>query len=211
MSTLVFDIETAPNVGNTLTEDSLSPATAKIATISVYDIERQEGTIYIEGTVSPSTTADNWHVKVLPEKDILHHFWEGTRQYDVFVGYGIRRFDIPFIVHRSIALQVQLHNRLQNRKILTQQQLPFVVDLQDEFSLYGNMSKPLSLLTLVKLYKLQEKILFKDATSFLTTYLNLNMPEVVTHATQKNLATTRLYERWQETIAPPHFLNTIAL
>ena len=211
MATLIFDIETTPLKEDAPSLDALSPATAKLATLSVYDVERDQGTVYINNESRMKSVFDNWHLKIMTEAELLFEFWQGVQDYDVYAGFSIRRFDVPFITHRSIAYGVRTTDRLQNRRVIAEQHPPFLIDLFDEFSFHGNMSKPLSLRSLSDLYKIQEEESFENPEAFLKLYKNEDLGLITKHCIQKSLVTARLYQHWLTSLAPSSFLNTIAL
>lgn len=212
MSILFFDIETAPVAGSVFSDALLSPVTAYISTLTVYDVEREQGTVYLNNlTTSENNVHGGWQTKLMSETNILSEFWEGSDYYDTFIGFGTRSFDTPFITHRSIANKVRPNARLRNRRILTQQSLPFHVDLLDEFSFDGAARKVLSLKDLSRLYEIESADKIVGPEEFLTLYLNNKTDLIFEHCKQKALVTKNLYDIWLQNLAPAHFLNTIAL
>ena len=208
MSTLFFDIET---VGHKFTDDNapLSPTTAMIASLSVYDLERAEGTVYLTTHNQPIPHDGEWKLKVTNEKKLLQDFWNGIESYDVYVGFATRRYDVPFITHRSIAQNVETNQRLNNHRILSRQRLPFHVDLHDEFSFQGAMSTKLTLRALTELYGIENNFYNYDALKSILDEKNEH--KLFCHCQQKLMATVELYKKWQKHLAPPQFLNTIEL
>lgn len=208
MATLFFDIETKPIVFGQ-DDATLSPGTAEVAALSVYDLERDVGTVYVATSKNSNLSHENWKLKPASEKEILQEFWQGIESYDVFVGYATRRFDVPFIFHRSLSHGLDTSRRLMTTRPLRQQSLPFHVDLADEFSFNGAMSKQLSLTQLTKLHNIDNPFLSYDA---LRVHLEAeDVPQLFNHGRSKLLATVHLYKLWQHHLAPPHFMNTIEL
>lgn len=209
--TLFFDIETAPIAGSAFSEALLSPATAHISTLTVYDLEREQGTVYVNSAVVENVIYGDWQLKCMPEDTILREFWEGLDHYDTFVGFGTRTFDTPFITHRSIAFKVKPRAQLRNRRILTQQSLPFHVDLLDQFSFDGSTRKVMSLRDMCTLYEMESVDKIINPADFLAIYLIEDKKQIFEHCRQKALVTSNLYDIWLQNLAPPHFMNTIAL
>lgn len=207
MATLFFDIET-----RALSKDedaALSPATATLGALTIYDLERAQGVVYLNQATSNTVILDEfWQVKMMPEAAILREFWNGTESYDTYVGFGIRRFDIPFLTHRSIAQAISVHDRFTNKRYLSEQSLPFQVDLQDEFSFYGSMSKPLSLQQLFELYQVKDTDQVQFGEAIAALFLNEQQADLITHCVQKLVGTAQLYDTWCEYLAPTDFLNT---
>ena len=212
MATLFFDIETIPLIDTVEPEDALSPATAAVKIVSLYDLERDIGSAYIVGDTSiEELGTEKCSVRFASEKELLLDFWQGTTSYDIFVGFGTRRFDVPFLIHRSLAHDIAPSTRLVNRKHISQQSLPFHVDLFDEFSFYGAMSRPLSLAALGQLYATSSAVdilTYEDACEILATD---RYDSLLRHTKAKVETTVDLYRYCQNYLAPPNFLNTIEL
>lgn len=209
MATLLFDIETIAN-SSTDNEAALSPATAQIALLGVYDLDSTQGTVYVTGESVPSKYENSdWRTKIVPEASLLTDFWSGLDHYDVFVTFNGRRFDVPFLTHRSLTNNVRPSNRLRNQRVLSRQSLPFHVDLFDEFSFDNNMTKPLSLRALCQMYNISYECLsYNQVAEYVGEGKN---NELVKHMKNKLEATAVLFEIWRNFLAPPHFLNTIEL
>ncbi len=212
MSTLVFDIETRP-FDTSVSEAALSPLTSALSLLGVYDLERDVGTVYVISNKDLVDGQDDprWQFKSNSEVVVLEEFWLGTQSYDVFVGFGTRRFDVPFLMHRSIASSVRPSMRLMKQKVLSRQELPYHVDLLDEYSFYGQMSRSLSLIALAKLYQLSEidNMLTYDVVAEAAEEEDLE--SLYKHMIAKLTVTAKLYGIWKTNLAPPQFMNTIDL
>jgi 3'-5' exonuclease len=210
MATLLFDIETS-YTGRLegLSEHSLSPATACVSTLGVYDVEEKRGSIYINNDVSSEFQEGKWLVKHRSEPDMLTEFWQGIYHYDTYVGFGTRRFDTPFLIHRSIAHGVSHNTSLRNRRQLARQQMPFHVDLLDEFSFYGDMSKTMSLGELAELYNLADKGGVRKTEQLREQFREKQYHQLVEHCQAKLSVTLQLYDIWKQHLAPASFLNAI--
>ncbi|MEK7462415.1 MAG: ribonuclease H-like domain-containing protein, partial [Patescibacteria group bacterium] len=181
MATLVFDIETVPEpwenfddyTKRQLTKSArskeeielvknslgLSPLTGSLVSLAMYDVERKRGAVYYVGDKKEEIFIESEFVaKERTERGILEDFWEGALSYDVFVTFNGRAFDVPFLLHRSIVNGVTptIAFNQQNR-YLTRQTLPYHVDLMDEFTMYGAMSKRPSLHLLLRAYGIESK------------------------------------------------------
>ncbi len=88
----------------------LSPITGKIIVISMLDIENKKIYTFMDKQETSlfsneeEVVVDNYKVKYISsdERGILHNFWNTIKNYDRFITYNGRSFDIPFIVARSI-------------------------------------------------------------------------------------------------------------
>lgn len=210
MATLLFDIETVPFDVEDISA-ALSPETAQLAVIGVYDLERGLGTLYLVGEEAELSNKEDWGIKALSEAALLSEFADGAGQYDTFVGFGSRRFDAPFLIHRALAQRVSPATRLRNHSRITRQTLPFHVDLLDEFSFNGTMTKPPSLSGLADMYNLKEAALIARYPTVLEWYQENNQKALLNHMTAKLAAIEALYELWRANLAPPSFMNTIDL
>lgn len=208
MATLFFDIETR-GLEPKNPSAALSPFTAQVASLSVYDLERARGTVYINNSKAEGVSLGSWQLKIVDEKTLLEDFWQGVADYDVYVGFATRRFDVPFLLHRSIANNIRTSQRLLNHPVLRRQQLPFHVDLQDEFSLQGTMSTPITLQLLISSYGIKNDLM--DYEKVKSMIQEGDTKALFRHSKEKLLATVQLYKKWQVHIAPPHFLNAIEL
>ena len=119
-----------------------SPLTGHVVAIGLYDLERAQGAVYYIGADNtPDEDVGDFILKVRSEVEILREFWEGALEYDTFVTFNGRAFDMPFIIHRSLAHGVRPSRELMKYRYLSQQSVPYHIDLQDELTFYGTMSR----------------------------------------------------------------------
>lgn len=223
MSTLVFDIGTVGNEWNELSDASktyltqwtdeaearerlgLSPLTGSICMLGVHDVERRQNSIYV---VADSEDTNAYRART--EKELLEDFWEGARSYDVFVSFGGRRFDIPFLIHRSLALRVRPTIQFPYTRQLEKQAMPYHVDLHDQFSFYGDWRGPLSLHLLCEAYGLEspdeDGVTGKEVGEF---FHKEKFADLAAYQNRLLNVTTTLYDQWKTNLAPPQFLNTL--
>jgi predicted PolB exonuclease-like 3'-5' exonuclease len=152
---------------------------------------------------------DDFVVKERSEKEILEDFWEGIKGYDVFVTFNGRSFDIPFLLHRSVVCGVQPSHLFAHNRYLTKQSLPYHVDLMDELTMYGAMNKRPSLHLLLQAYGIESKKGQVDGSQVAELFKAGRFDELVRHNIDDVLATTALYEKWKQYLAPASFLNAI--
>lgn len=186
---------------------SLSPFTASIISLAVYDVERKTGAVYfVSNDTEESFVADGFTFKQRTEKEILEDFWEGASSYDVFVTFNGRSFTLPFLYHRSVMNEVKPTSDIAKQRYITKQNMPYHVDLMDELSFHGAMSHRPSLQLLCGAYGI-------DNTSLLggEEVAEAFADERFRYIAEKNagdvMAINSLYEKWKENIAPRTFLN----
>jgi hypothetical protein len=231
MATLVFDIETIPHEWNSFddyTKDKLiksaketgeagakaqlglSPLTGSIASVALYDVERRQGAVYYIGDGSGESRSEgDFIIKERTEKEILEDFWEGARGYDVFVTFNGRAFDVSFLLHRSIVHDVRPSYAFAQSRYLTKQSLPYHVDLMDELTMYGAMSKRPSLHLLLQAYGIESKKGKMDGSQVAEIFRAGRFRDLTHHNIEDVIATTALYEKWKQFLAPASFLNAI--
>lgn len=188
---------------------ALSPFTASIISLSVYDVERKQGAVYfVSDKPDDSFKLDDFTFKSRNETEILEDFWEEAVNYDVFVTFNGRAFVLPFIYHRSITNKIKPTIHISKQRYLTKQSYPYHVDLLDEFSFYGNMARRPSLQLLCGAYGIKNTSLLggeEVAEAFFDGKFQF--------IAEKNMGDVKaiyeLYEKWREFLADRSFVNTL--
>ncbi len=217
MATLVFDIETAPLSPEPFLASSegepdtrgLSPLTGQIVAIGVYDLERQQGAVYYQGGGSGGEDSyEGFVLKERSEKQMLEDFWIGARDYNVFVTFAGRGFDVPFINIRSAVHEIIPTRDLMEHRYLMRQKTTFHVDLQDQISYYGAVSKKPSLGACCETFGIQSSkeggVSGKDVAEL---FLKEKFRDIATYNARDVIATTELYKKWHTYLAPLAFKN----
>lgn len=210
MTTLILDIET---VGfDSDNRDSLSPYKGQIISLGVYDLERDLGSVYFVGkTKDESFEDDNFSYKSRTEKELLEDFWETVSQYDVLVSFNGRAFDIPFLYIRSIALDVKPTVEIARNRYVTKQSVPYHVDLYDEFSFHGNVTRKPSLAVLCEALGIDNPKLLMSGEDITEQFLDKNITEIARYNGKDILAIKVLYQKWLKNLAPVSFLNSLEI
>ncbi len=222
MATLVFDIMTVGHKWEALSQRTravltrqqthaeaetklgLSPLTGSIIMLGLYDVERGQGMVY--GT-KPS---EHPLYKVASEREILQDFWEGARSYDVFVTFGGRRFDVPWLLHRSLVCSVKPTITFPVTREVSRQSMPYHVDLHDSFSGYGSWSPAVSLHLLSEANGVVSPDLGGVTGETVGEFFQQEKFTDLAAYTERNVtATHQLYKKWLEYLAPPEFLTMI--
>lgn len=235
MATLVLDIETIGNPWKTLdsvtqgvltrwiertsttdrerterietlkSELGFSPLTGEIVALGVYDLERELGAVYLQGDNLIESEYDGFTLKTCSEKEILEDFWESARSYDVFVTFNGRSFDFPFILHRSVIHGVMPSIEIMRKRYLNQQSSPYHIDMQDELTFYGAMSKRPSLHMFCQAYGIQSPKQDVDGDKVAQLYKEQKYFDIARYNAGDVRATTELYRRWYQYLAPYSF------
>lgn len=171
MSTLIFDIETVGEDFDTLdnaAQESLtrwikreagdyesaledvknglgfSPLTGRIVAIGVLDDEREKGAVYFDAPNARIADREENGIKYksLGEKEMLEHFWRGVSEYEAFVSFNGRGFDVPFLMVRSAVHGIRPSKDLMSNRYLESQDYDAKhIDLLDQLSFYGAMRR----------------------------------------------------------------------
>lgn len=193
----------------------LSPLTGSIIMVGLYDLERAQGALYYVPRTpechSPDSVVDGFICKARSEMMLLHEFWEGAEDYDTFVTFSGRTFDVPFLLHRSIAHGIRPTRELMKYRFLSQQSAPFHIDLMDELTFYGATRRQ-SLHLFCRAYGIlgahESSMTGADVGS---AYRAGQVADIIRYNMSDVRATTQLYKKWREYLAPNSFLNTIDL
>jgi 3'-5' exonuclease len=184
-----------------------SPLSGFIVALGVYDLERTEGTVYYASLAggSDEKIGSFWY-RPRSEEAMLQVFWEGALHYDTFVTFNGRAFDLPFILHRSVVCGVMPTVDLMRYRYLTQQVPPYHVDLQDQLTFYGAMSKRPSLHMFCRAYGITSpKAGGVGGDDVAALYHAKKSRDIALYNAGDLLATALLYEKWRTYLAPSLF------
>ncbi len=125
-----------------------SPLTGEIVAIGVLDSEKEKGAVYFQapGQDIKPFEEDGIKFKVMTEKEILDNFWKLANNYDQFVSFSGREFDVPFMMVRSAVNGIRpTKDLIANRYLNYQKPNALHIDLQDQLSFYGSVRRKSSL------------------------------------------------------------------
>lgn len=126
----------------------LSPLTGEIVAIGVLDVEKEKGVVYFQGGEEPIEPFEEEGIayKWVSEREMLQNFWQGALNYQEFITYNGRGFDLPYIIARSGVHKVKVTKDLMAQRFLSMMRPGQVhIDLQEQLSYYGAVWKPGSL------------------------------------------------------------------
>ncbi len=186
-----------------------SPLTGMIVALGLYDLERRQGAVYYIG---PSDEGDIPHddfvFKQRSEKEMLQEFWEGAKSYDTFVTFNGREFDVPFILHRSVAQGVVPTCPLMEGRYLHQQKTVRHVDLQDQLTFYGAVRRRPSLHLFCRSYGIASpKVHGVGGDDIAELFARKKFRDIALYNARDVEATVQLYEKWLTYLAPQSFLT----
>jgi hypothetical protein len=125
-----------------------SPLTGEVVAIGMLDGDRNEGAVYYQapGQKNPETTEDGITFKQMTEEQMIRKFWEAAKQYQVFVTFNGRGFDVPFLMTRSAIHGIRPSKDLMRGRYLYQHNPDALhIDLQEQLTFYGAARKKGSL------------------------------------------------------------------
>ncbi len=184
-----------------------SPLTGYVVALGVYDLERKQGTVYYQnnGPDTDEQIGAFWY-RARSEAAMLREFWEGVASYETVVTFNGRMFDIPFLLHRSVASGVVPTVDLMRYRYLTQQIPPYHIDLQDQLTFYGAMGKRPSLHLFCRAYGIESpKSHGVAGDDVAALFHEAKYQDIALYNAQDLLATALLYEKWRTYLALPLF------
>lgn len=117
-----------------------SPLTGEVVAIGALDADQDRGAIYYQhpGREGQETDEGNLKLRAMSEKELLEKFWELVKQYDEFITFNGRGFDIPFLMVRSAIHQLRPSKDLLSNRYLSLQKFGAKhIDLLDQLTFYG--------------------------------------------------------------------------
>lgn len=188
-----------------------SPFTGEIVAIGLYDIERAQGVVYYTGDASlPDTERGAFLCKSRSEREMLEDFWEGAQAYDTFVTFNGRGFDVPFVNIRSLVHGIRPTQDLMTGRYLSQQKVVRHVDLQDQLTFYGALQRRPSLHVACRALGIKSpKSGGVTGDDVATLYRTGRFTDIAHYNARDVIATTELYLKWYECLAPYSFRNAL--
>ncbi len=188
-----------------------SPLTGEVVAIGLYDLERKHGAVYYQTTEEDSEfEIGEYILKPRSEKEMLKDFWDGAKEYDTFVTFNGRGFDVPFLNLRSAINEIRPTKDLMDGRYLYQQKKAVHVDLQDQMTYYGAMHRKPSLHLFCRAFGIDSpKAGGISGDDVAELFQEKKFCDIAKYNVRDVIATTELYRKWLKDLAPQSFLNTI--
>ncbi len=200
-----------------LTEDiknslGFSPYTGEIVALGLYDVERTQGVVYFQSNEKDVEFGEgNFVFRSRTEKEMLEDFWDGVQSYDTFVSYNGRGFDVPFINIRSAKHEIRPTHDLMQGRYLNRQEEIFHVDLQDQLTYYNAVHRKPSLHIVCRAFGIESpKVEGEEGDDVAKLYEAGRFKKIAKYNARDVVATTELYEKWLQYLAPYSFINRIS-
>jgi hypothetical protein len=182
-------------------EMGFSPLTGEIIIIGVLDADKNKGAVYFQapGEKIADFEEDGIKFKQMTEKEMLEKFWEGARQYQEFVSFNGRTFDIPFLMVRSAIQGIRpTKNLMSNRYVNSQADSAKSIDLLDQLNFYGAMRKKGSLHLWTRAFGIKSPKEGISGDEVAEYYKKKKYIELAKYNTGDLFATKELYNYWQK-------------
>lgn len=117
-----------------------SPLTGEIVAVGMLDHHKNEGAVYYQapGQENGEVREDGITLKQMTEEDMLRKFWHAAEQYQVFITFNGRGFDVPFLMIRSAIHGIRPTKDLMRGRYLYQHNPEALhIDLQEQLTFYG--------------------------------------------------------------------------
>ena len=182
-----------------------SPLTGSVVAIGILDVERERTAVFYQSPGTSETDQEEDGVKFRPmgEKGMLEEFWRVAAQYDTFVTFNGRGFDIPFLLLRSAALEVRPTRDLMSNRYLGMQRGVTHVDLLDQLSFYGATLRRPSLHLVCRAFGIKspkaDGVCGDDVAGL---YKEGRYLDIARYNVGDLIATRDVYRRWQEYLRP---------
>lgn len=179
-----------------------SPLTGEIVALGVFDTERKKGTVFFQAPKDKieEFSQDNFTFKPRTEADMLQGFWQGAREYNEFISFNGRSFDVPFILIRSAVHKIKpTKNLMSNRYLSTQMFNAKHIDLLDQLSFYGAVRRRGNLHLYCQALSIKSpkaEGITGDEVGGL--FKEKKYKEIAQYNSWDLLATWELYKRWQD-------------
>lgn len=178
-----------------------SPLTGEIAAIGVLDYHKNEGAVYYQAPEqkNENITEDGITFKQYDEKTMLQKFWEGAKNYDCFITFNGRGFDIPFLMVRSAVHGIKPSKDLMRGRYMYQQNGDALnIDLADQLSFYGAVRRKGSLHLWSRAFGIESpKANGVSGDDVQQMFKDKKFLEIARYNVGDLRATRALYEKWE--------------
>lgn len=177
-----------------------SPLTGEIVAIGVLDAEKHKGAVYYQapGVSEEETEEEGIKYKAMSEAEMLESFWRGCEQYDTFVTFNGRGFDVPYLVARSAIHGIRPSKDLMRGRYLYQQDRNAQhIDLLDQLSFYGAVQRKGNLHLWCRAFGIKSpKADGVTGDEVSTLFKNKKYLDIARYNVRDIVATKELYEKW---------------
>lgn len=178
-----------------------SPLTGEVVAIGFLDPEKKHGTVYYQSPGEAAETEENG-IKFKPasEKEMLENFWQVAKDYQEFITFNGRGFDVPFLMVRSAVRNLRPTKDLMSNRYLGSQKFDSKhVDLLDQLSFYGAVRRRGNLHLWCRVFGIESpKSLGITGDDVGRLFKERRFLEIAKYNAGDLAATRNLYEYWEK-------------
>ncbi|MCX6796015.1 MAG: ribonuclease H-like domain-containing protein [Candidatus Falkowbacteria bacterium] len=182
-----------------------SPLTGQIVAIGIFDTVKNQGVVYYQAPAreEKETREENFTFKPKTEEEMLSAFWQGAINYQEFVSFNGRSFDVPFLVLRSAKYQIKPtlnlmtyrygHDRIGGIRH---------IDLLDQFTYQGAVRRKGSLHLFCRMFNIKSpKAAGITGDDIDRLFQEQKYLELAEYNSWDLIATWELYKIWQKYVS----------
>jgi len=188
-----------------------SPLTGQIIVIGILDYEKNQGTIYFQAPAEKSPDQskvgrgqvkefieNSIKFKPLTEKEMLENFWRQAANYQEFISFSGRTFDVPFLMVRSAVHKIKPTKDLMSNRYLNSQKFGAQhIDLLDQLTFYGAVRRKGGLHLWSRAFGIKSPKEEVSGDEVNRLFKEKKFIEIARYNLEDLKATKSLYEIWQ--------------
>jgi len=179
-----------------------SPLTGEIVAIGVLDYEKNKGAVYFQtpGKNMQESEENGIKFKQMTEKEMLENFWNGAKNYQEFISFNGRSFDVPFLMIRSAVHKIRPSKDLMSNRYLSSQKFDSKhIDLLDQLTFYGAVRKKGNLHLWSRVFGIESpKTHGITGNDIGRLFKEKKFLDIAKYNVGDLIATKRLYEYWEK-------------
>jgi uncharacterized protein YprB with RNaseH-like and TPR domain len=179
-----------------------SPLTGEVVAIGMLDYEKNKSAVYFQ---APGENLENFEedgvmYKPMDERTLLESFWRVCENYDQFVSFNGRGFDMPFLATRSAIHKIRPSKDLMSNRYVSMQKFGAKhFDLQDLFTFYGSTQRRPSLHLTCRAFGITSpKIEGVDGNDVAQLFTEKKFLDIARYNVRDIVATKELYAYWEQ-------------
>jgi len=181
-----------------------SPYTGEIVAIGALDAETNKGSVFFQAPDKEikEFEEDGITYKAQTEIEMLQSFWRLSLEYDEFISFNGRGFDVPFMLIRSAVHKLKPSKDLMSNRYLSSQKFNAKhVDLMDQLSFYSAVMRKPKLHMVCRAFGIKSpKEDGVDGDEVKTLFDTQEYLKIAQYNARDLFATKEVYNRWEEFI-----------
>ena len=178
-----------------------SPLTAEIVALGALNLEKNSGVVYFQSPEEKidEFKKDNFVFKQSTEEEMLKKFWNGVKDYNEFISFNGRSFDVPFMLARSAKYKIRATKNLMSNRYLKYQKFEAKhIDLLDQLSFQGAVRRKGNLHLWCNLFGIKSpKVEGITGDDVAKLFKNKEYKKIAEYNSWDLVATRELYFYWE--------------